>query len=175
MSFKRALIISSVAMCLAGTSAWAQDDDEPTIRAIPDPAADLPEAVTREVPFPTQAAEIAAGRSAAGRSGERRAAGLATALAAPAGGPSDDGIPDGAGAGIETAQANAADTAQEALANAADAAAGSREDFGRSHAPESMPDPAPDLPGLPDLPDQAPDVLPDTPPGPDVPVTPGRP
>lgn len=159
---ERVLVISGAVLCLAGASAWAQDDDESTIRAIPDPAADLPAAVTKDLPLPAQAAEEADGRSAAGRSGERRDAGLATALAAPS--------PGGGGVdGLETAQAHAADAAQEALASAAEAAAGSREDFGRSHAPESLPD----LAELPDLPEQAPVDLPDTP-GPVVP-TPGRP
>jgi hypothetical protein len=152
MTFRNLLLLSSTALFLASAGAQAQDD-ESTIRAIPDPEADLPEAVTKQVPFPSQADERGATRSEAGRSGQRRDAGLATARNAGV-----DGLPTAAEAavdGLAQAQSKAAEAAQDALANAVDAAATSREEFGRSHAPEDPPDV--------ELPDQVPDHVPGPP------------
>lgn len=138
MSLRNVLLLSGAALFFANVGAQAQVD-EPTIRAIPDPEADLPDAVTDQVPFPEDtAAPEGLSHSEAGRSGERR----------------DDGL--------DTAREAAAD----GLEHAEDAAAGNREEFGRSHAPEDLPDQVPDSPpdDTPVTPDQVPDQIPPDPP-----------
>lgn len=162
----RIAALSSAALILVGSAVYAQDD-ESTIRAIPDPYADLPAAVTDSVPFPTEANAQGANNSESGRSGARRDAGLETARDAFPDDVSVDAA-DQAADGLATAQEHAAEAAQEALANAAEAAAANRADFGRSHAPDGLPDQVPDtvpdVPNTVDLPDSVPPDLPGGPP-----------
>ena len=155
VNFRKLLPASGALLLAVAGNAFAQADDS-TIRAIPDPAADLPEAVTRDVPFPVDtASDEGATHSEAGRSGERRDAGLETARNAGAEGLATaaeaaehglDTAADAAQDGLDTAQDAAADAAEEALQNASNAADQSREDFGRDHAPDALPDQIPDHP-----------------------------
>ena len=58
MAIRKLVLVSGAMLALASFGARAQDD-EPTIRAIPDPTADLPEAVTKDIPLPDTAASQA--------------------------------------------------------------------------------------------------------------------
>jgi hypothetical protein len=191
MAVRTFVLLSGALVALASAGVRAQDIGEPTIRAIPDPAADLPAAVTKDISLPDTAAATAGTHSEAGRSGERRDAGLAKARDAAANGldhssnagngddvaDQDTGTNEGHD-GLATARGEAADAAADGLATAADAVARgadfghdvadaaqtSREDFGHNHAPDSLPDQVPtDVPPADHAP---PDV-----PGP--PATPG--
>lgn len=185
MTIRKFVLVSGAMLALASFGVRAQDD-EPTIRAIPDPTADLPDAVTKDIPLPETAASQAS-NSDAGRSGERRDAGLAKARDAAANGldhasgADDSDVPGDTPAadqdGLATAGGVAADAAADGLATAADAAArgadfgqdiaaaaeANREDFGRNHEPDALPDQTPA--DVPPAPDQVPVDLPTPPAG----------
>lgn len=136
----------SLAFLLSAGSAYAQATDEDagnegdlTITLIPDPEADLPEAVTKQISLPLPNASDAGnehsadGRAIADDRLERRQAGLDTA-------------------------AEAREFGREFGENMAEAAKENRENFSRGNAP--------DLPALPDLPDLPDGPNPPNPPGP---------
>lgn len=161
MTFGTRLGWSSIACCLLASFAQAQADAEPelTIRLIVDPAAELPEAVTRTITLPETAAEAGATHS------ER---GLTTANENRANAGADR---DSAPAHAASNRRDGAQTASDAQAlgrefgeDVAAAAAENREDLGRGlelrrHVPD-LPDRAPDGPPTPDQPG------PPSPPGP---------
>lgn len=123
-----------------GTDEDPGDEGELTITLIPDPEADLPEAVTKTIELPEAASDEGRMRSTDGR-----------AIA-------DDRL-ELRQAGLDTA-AEAREFGREFGENMAEAAKENRENFSRGNAPD-----LPELPDLPDLPD-GPNPNPPNPPGP---------
>ena len=133
-----AFLLSAGLADAQGTDEDPGDEGELTITLIPDPEADLPEAVTKTIELPEFASDegrtnSADGLEIANEARNRRQAGLDTA-------------------------ADARERGAEFGADMAEAAQENRENAGRGSAPDR-----PDLPDLPDLPDGP---NPPNPPGP---------
>lgn len=163
------LLTASSLTCLLGGAALAQGPDpEVTMTLLPDEATELPEAVTREIELPGEAAEEGVTNSAEG---------LATANEnrAEAAGNRDEALAlaqENAQTGLEIA-AEARERGAELGAEIADTARSGREEFARGDTEGVLPIPD-DLPALPgDLPGPA--DRPDTPDVPDVPDVPAGP
>lgn len=140
MTHRSLLVLSSAILMLGALDTRGQDLD--TMRAVPDPEADLPDAVTQQLAPPDAAAEKAVAQSEGRRGSRRRNAGLETAptVPAPAGGSETRGT------GLDSAANLAADAAADALLAATEAAEMSREAMGRGSMPDSLPSPAAELP-----------------------------
>lgn len=160
------LLTASSLTCLLGGAALAQGSDrEVTMTLLPDGATELPEAVTREIELPGEAAEEGVTNSAEGlaTANENRAEAAANrdeALAL---------AQENAQAGLDIA-AEARARGTELGAEIADTARAARADFARGDTEGALPIPD-DLPALPgDVPGPA--DMPDTPDVPDVPAGP---